>query len=89
MAIGDDPEKDWLAGTPAVARVTPDAATGLFAVVFTEHDDTETVALLDREELRAVTARLQQMTAELRATGRARLTIKEAVVEVIGRDPWQ
>lgn len=81
-------EAYWLAGTPSVRNVSVDSPSGLLAITFAESDGTETTALLDADEVEAVAARLKELTAELNRTGRPRVTLKQAIIEVIGRDPW-
>ena len=78
-----------LAKSPAITKVVIDPGSGLFAVTFAEDVGHESTILLDREEVSAVTALVREMTEDMAATGRARIGLKQAVIETIGRDPWR
>ena len=77
----------FLADCPAITRVVIDAATGLFAVTF-DHDPGSTI-LLDRTEVLAVSALLAELTDEVTATGQVRMSLRQAIIHAIGRDPWR
>jgi hypothetical protein len=78
-----------LADSPAITKVVIDPGSGLFALTFAEDAGHESTILLDRQEVSAVTALVREMTAEMVATGHARVGLKQAVIETIGRDPWR